>query len=620
MKKIFLLLFFTLMLQQTKVRAQNFTWMKGSTSIDHAGTYGTLGIASTSNNPGGREYAATWQDAAGNLWLFGGLAVDAQGNNDFMNDMWKYDLSNNQWTWIKGDSLVASIGIYGTQGVASSTTTPGARGGACTWQDANGNFWLYGGDGYDAFTNEGELGDLWKYNPSNNQWTWMKGSITASQTAVYGTLGQSATANQPGARYGSSFWKDASGNFWMFGGSGYDASGSSGYLNDVWKYNPQTNQWTWMNGNNVLDQFGVYGTKGVASATNAPGGRYFSRSIVDVNGNFWMFGGLGFASSGIDDILNDLWKYNPGTNNWTWMNGSNLVNQIGKYGTLGVSSASNTPGARLIGNLWTDQNNNIVLFGGYGNALNNGTQGDLNDFWSMNINTGNWTWIKGSNTLNGKANYGTQGILAATNKAGSRFDAMIWQGNANTVWMFGGYGFVATGTTDGYLNDLWKISPCQQQSLNISPSSSPLCLNESCTLTATGASSFVWSNGQTGNVIVVSPTTSSTYSVSSTEPLFCNNTVGIIVTVNACTDLKSVSNNNTELQVYPNPNNGHFSVNTNVPGAQLSIFNAIGQLVFQIDIIDESITLDSNLQKGVYFYQLQKDNQILKKGKLLLQD
>ncbi len=620
MKKIQIISFIILLYCGSAINAQNATWMKGSAALNTAGKYGSLGVSSNTNNPGGREFAATWQDAAGNLWLFGGLGIDAQGNEDLMNDLWKFNPNNNQWTWIKGDSVIAAIGIYGTQGIPSSTTTPGARAGACTWQDASGNFWLFGGEGYDAFNNQAELGDLWKYNPSTNQWTWMKGSNAAMASGVYGTMGQSASANLPGARYGSYAWKDATGNFWLFGGTGYDASTTSSYLNDLWKYNPQNNQWTWVNGSNITDQYGVYGVKGVASSTTSPGGRFFGRAIVDASGNFWLFGGVGFATSGLDDVLNDLWKYNQNSNQWTWVSGSNLVNQIGKYGIAGISSSTNTPGARAQPLIWLDGNNNIMLFGGYGNALNNSNQGNLSDYWSFSAVSGNWTWLKGPNAINAKANYGTQGVLAASNKMGSAFDAMTWQTNANTLWVFGGFGFNASSTIDGYLNDVWKISPCQQQSLNISPSSSPLCLNETCTLTATGASSFVWSNGQTGNVIVVSPTTSSTYSVSSTEPLFCNNTVGIIVTVNACTDLKSVSNINVELLVYPNPNNGHFSVNTNVPGAQLSIFNAIGQVVYQFEVNDESINIDSKLPTGVYFYQLQKDKQVLKKGKLLLHD
>ncbi|MCX5753512.1 MAG: hypothetical protein NTW97_07670, partial [Candidatus Krumholzibacteria bacterium] len=31
-------------------------------------------------------------------------------------------------------------------------------------------------------------------------------------------------------------------------GAGYDGGGSGGFLNDLWKYDPVTNQWTWLKG------------------------------------------------------------------------------------------------------------------------------------------------------------------------------------------------------------------------------------------------------------------------------------------------------------------------------------------------------------------------------------
>gem|GEM_PF-4078531 len=41
--------------------------------------------------------------------------------------------------------------------------------------------------------------------------------------------------NVPGARQGSLCWKDGSGDFWLFGGYGYDCSGGYGYLSALWR-------------------------------------------------------------------------------------------------------------------------------------------------------------------------------------------------------------------------------------------------------------------------------------------------------------------------------------------------------------------------------------------------
>ena len=196
---------------------------------------------------------------------------------------------------------------------------------------------------------------------TNSLWTWVNGDNTGNNLGVYGTQGVAAATNKPGGRYGSISWTDASGNFWLFGGSGNASSGSAGNLNDLWKYNPTSNIWTWVNGDNTVNNSGVYGTQGTPAATNKPGGRYTSISWTDASGNFWLFGGLN--SSG---IFNDLWKYDPTSNNWTWVNGDNSVNSIGIYGTQGIPATTNKPGARYSSVSWKDASGNFWFLGGRG--------------------------------------------------------------------------------------------------------------------------------------------------------------------------------------------------------------------------------------------------------------
>src|SRR4029077_5819335 len=98
----------------------------------------------------------------------------------------------------------------------------GARWGSVTWTDASGDFWLFGGAGYDATGAYGALNDLWKY--SAGEWTWMSGATTTHQSGTYGTQGTAAPGNVPGARGSAVTWTDKSGNFWLFGGGGYDST------------------------------------------------------------------------------------------------------------------------------------------------------------------------------------------------------------------------------------------------------------------------------------------------------------------------------------------------------------------------------------------------------------
>jgi N-acetylneuraminic acid mutarotase len=155
----------------TPVAYAAWTWVGGSNVGNQSGVYGTLGTAASSNIPGARSDAATWVDASGNLWLFGGQGFDSNGALADFNDLWKY--SGGQWTWMGGSSVNNKSGIYGTEGTASSSNMPGARISPATWTDASGNLWLFGGNGYGSTAGEGDLNDLWEY--SAGKWTWVGG-------------------------------------------------------------------------------------------------------------------------------------------------------------------------------------------------------------------------------------------------------------------------------------------------------------------------------------------------------------------------------------------------------------------------------------------------------------
>jgi hypothetical protein len=124
---------------------------------------------------------------------------------------------------------------------------------------------------------------------------------------------------------------------------------------------------------------------GVAAPGNLPGVRVDASSWSDGDGNLWLFGGMGFDSSGALGILNDLWRYSAGE--WTWMGGSDTVNQFGTYGTEGWAAPSNAPGARVNAAAWTDADGSLWLFGGEGQDLNGircsqiGGACELNDLW-----------------------------------------------------------------------------------------------------------------------------------------------------------------------------------------------------------------------------------------------
>jgi hypothetical protein len=74
---------------------------------------------------------------------------------------------------------------------------------------------LFGGSGYPSSTTFGAFNDLWEFNPSTKEWTWVSGSNTTGASGVYGTQGVASASNTSGARGidGPAYsWVDTSGN------------------------------------------------------------------------------------------------------------------------------------------------------------------------------------------------------------------------------------------------------------------------------------------------------------------------------------------------------------------------------------------------------------------------
>jgi N-acetylneuraminic acid mutarotase len=356
-----------------------WTWISGGNAGNAAGIYGAQGTAAAGSVPGARYSASSWIDASGNLWLFGGVGNDSTGAAGDLNDLWRFSPTTNEWTWISGGNVGNALGVYGVQGTPAAGNVPGARYAASSWIDAAGNLWLFGGYGYAAAGTAGKLNDLWQYNPSTNAWTWISGGNADNAVGVYGTQDAAAASNVPGARQSANSWIDATGNLWLFGGYGDDSAGTVGYLNDLWQYSPATNEWTWISGGNVADAKGVYGTQGVVSAGDAPGGRQAANSWIDSDGNFWLFGGYGDDSIGTVGALNDLWQYKPSTREWASVSGGDTANVSGTYGTQAIGSAGDGPGGRQAASSWIDTSGNLWLFGGAGYASTG--NGYLNDLW-----------------------------------------------------------------------------------------------------------------------------------------------------------------------------------------------------------------------------------------------
>jgi N-acetylneuraminic acid mutarotase len=358
-----------------------------------------------------------------------------------------------EWTWISGSDLGFPQSDFGTLRLSAPSNVPPGRRAAECWLDPSGNLWLFGGESRDPSDGDGDLNDLWKFDPATLEWTWMSGSMTMDQPGVYGVKGLAAPTNVPGARIHAVSGSDPRGGLWLFGGLGYDSVGRYDFLNDLWKFDLETLEWTWVSGSDMRDQPGIYGTQGIADPVNVPGARAEAVSWFDAVGNLWIFGGIGHDSEDHVFALNDLWKFDTATLAWTWVSGSNVIAQPGVYGTQNIPSPSNVPGARYFASSGIDPGGHLWLFGGH-----EGARGFLNDLWKFDPATGQWTWVSGSDSAAQPGNYGTKYLPDPANIPGARLEPAIWFDAGGVLWLFGGDGTDATSHWGG-LSDLWKFDP-----------------------------------------------------------------------------------------------------------------------------------------------------------------
>lgn len=597
-----------------------YVWVKGPSTAAQTGSYGIISTINPGNNPGARQGSVSWKDAGGNFWMFGGYGFDHIGNQGYLNDVWKYAPSGNNWTWTKGDDIIAQQGVYGTLGVGAPANKPGSRSSSISWNDAAGNLYLFGGFGYDKNGLLGYLNDLWKYDIGASQWTWISGSNLCYQTANYGTLNIAAPGNVPGARFGATGWSDVNGNIWLFGGFGVTTnSTSAAYLNDLWIYDIANGQWTWAGGSSTGNQNGTYGSQSVSSPGNIPGSRKFCMRWQDANGNFYLFGGEGYdaATTSTTGLLNDLWKYNVSSGLWTWLNGSNLLNQNGAYGSLNVPAASNTPGGRTEAATWLDASGNYWMGYGVGLGATTNTTGNLNDLWRYDSMLNQWIWMGGSGSLNFPGIYGNIGNPSPTNIPGARFGSAYWIDSGNNLWLFGGYGKAATGAADD-LSDLWKYTNCfiSTITLTITSSDSLVCAGEPVVLNVSGSNNYSWSNGSNGASVTVSPSVTTNYTVTTTNSNTCLYSAAFTQSIDACTSLRSLLSA-SHANLYPNPSNGIITID-GPDEITLSILNTSGILIYENKLPAGKTIIGSGLEPGIYFYRLSGVQSSTKTGKLVI--
>jgi hypothetical protein len=153
-------------------------------------------------------------------------------------------------------------------------------------------------------------------------------------------------------------------------------------------------------------------------------------------------------------------------------------------------------------------------------------------------------------------------------------------------------------------------------------SSTLTCKNNPAVLTAsaTPGVSYSWNTGATTNSIAISPSVTTTYTVTGTNA--CGTAMATVVqNVSPCTGIEEITGAG-EISIYPNPAKDYVNIavpaNLTSANTTVEITDALGKVVMKETINTDVTTLRiTKLEDGVYFFRVITNNQTLKVGKVV---
>lgn len=178
------------------------------------------------------------------------------------------------------------------------------------------------------------------------------------------------------------------------------------------------------------------------------------------------------------------------------------------------------------------------------------------------------------------------------------------------------YNFNGTILTEpGYYTTAYETAFCDSivgLNLTFNPSSMEVTISgstqinfgESTTLTASGADSYLWSTGETTASITVSPSQTTTYTVTGYNNDGCEAQAVITVEVK----FSDIVENSVAAKVYPNPTKGNITIEAN--GMQhVTISNILGQTIYDVTSNSDSMTLDlTQFGNGIFIVRISNNN------------
>lgn len=201
------------------------------------------------------------------------------------------------------------------------------------------------------------------------------------------------------------------------------------------------------------------------------------------------------------------------------------------------------------------------------------------------------------------------GALTYTWSNGSYFATNIVTPASNTT-----YSVYATDIHNCEISGSVSVNVNPRPIVNATASETEICKDGEVILTASGASTYLWSTGLSASSLTLALPVDVVYhyTVVGTNANGCSNEANVSVKVNACTGINEIAASDLVALVYPNPASSVMivQVNTTLPKT-IEVTDVTGRIVLTATALSDKTELNiGELTSGIYYVRISSDNSL----------
>jgi hypothetical protein len=242
--------------------------------------------------------------------------------------------------------------------------------------------------------------------------------------------------------------------------------------------------------------------------------------------------------------------------------------------------------------------------------------------------------VSANSTGNDSCNGSNNGSASSTASGGTTPYTYSWTNGSTTSFAnnltAGIYNVTVTDNHSCAATASITITQPTQLTSTLVAHPNPICIGDTSIINviASGGTfgyTYSWNIAGTNSSIHVSPATTTVYTSTVTDANGCIIKDTVSVFVNCTTGMEEITSDNGQITIYPNPNNGIFTIKSSglADHYSIEIYNVLGQKVTVATLNqvqgDNLIDLRSN-PSGIYFYRIIKeDGSLLGEGKVVIE-